>query len=56
MCVLRAVDGTMFRITGGDQVLGGESIECQLTEPEFHSVGSEEPWKPSEVIPEQLVE
>lgn len=26
------------------------------SEPEFHSVGSDEPWEPSEVIPECLPE
>lgn len=51
-----AVEGTMIRIMGRDELLRGEGIECQLTEAEFHFVGSDEPWKPSEVIPEWLAE
>ena len=47
----------MFRIKGQDQLLvGGEGIECQVTEPEFYLVGSGEPWKPSAVTPEWLAD
>lgn len=41
-CVLGAIERTRSRRMGQDQLLGGEGIKCQRTEPGFRFVGSEE--------------